>query len=71
MPSSSESCCPCHDPKKAYTIQEAAEAYGVGVDTLRAHIKLGNLAARYPSSRPVIATEELKNWFNSLPEERG
>lgn len=71
MPSSSESCCTCHGVKRAYTIQEAAEAYGVGVDTIRAHIKLGTLAAKYPSSRPVIATEELRDWFNSLPEERG
>ncbi|WP_172512201.1 helix-turn-helix domain-containing protein [Glutamicibacter mishrai] len=64
-------CCSCHVPKKAYTVQEAAESYGVGVDTIRAHIKLGNLIARYPSSRPVIASDELRDWFNSLPEERG
>lgn len=65
------SCCSCHVSKEAYTIQEAAEAYGVGKDTLRAHINLGNIAVRYPSSRPVIATDELRSWFDSLPEERG
>lgn len=55
--------------KKAYTIQEAAEAYGVSADVVRAHIKRGNLAARYPTSRPVIDAEELAAWFQSLPSE--
>ena len=55
--------------KLAYTLQEAAETVGVSTDTLRAHIKAGNLAVKYPSSKPVIAAEELDAWFAALPSE--
>lgn len=53
----------------AYTVQEAAAAYGVSADVIRAHIKLGKLVARYPTSRPIIGAEELDDWFESLPSE--
>lgn len=55
------------NPKLAFTIQEAAAAYGVSADVIRAHIKRGNLAARYPTSRPIIDADELANWFAALP----
>ena len=55
--------------KMAYTVQEAAAAYGVSADVIRAHIKAGHLAARYPTSRPIIGSEELKDWFDALPSE--
>ena len=55
--------------KKAYTIQEAAAAYGTSADVIRAHIKHGNLAARYPTSRPIIDAAELDAWFQALPSE--
>lgn len=55
--------------KFAFTIQEAAAAYGVSADVIRAHIKRGELAARYPTSRPVIDAEELASWFAALPSE--
>lgn len=55
--------------KMAYTVQEAAAAYGVSPDIIRAQIKAGSLVARYPSRRPVIGSEELGNWFESLPSE--
>jgi len=58
------------DEKKAYTFKGAAEAYGVSQDVIRAHVEKGNLIARYPSTRPVIAAAELEEWFNSLPSER-
>lgn len=57
------------DPKKAYTVQEAAATYGVSMDTIRANIKADNLVARYPTSRPVIGADELQDWFKSLPTE--
>lgn len=57
------------DFKKAYTVQEAAKAYGVSPDVIRAHIKAGDLVARYPTSRPIIGAGELKNWFEALPSE--
>lgn len=52
----------------AYTVQEAAAAYGISLDTVRGNIKAGNLVARYPTSRPVIGADELKSWFNALPD---
>lgn len=57
------------DAKKAYTVQEAAAAYGVSADVIRAHIRAGSLAARYPTSRPVLGAEELEAWFNALPSQ--
>ena len=53
----------------AYTVQEAAVAYGVSAVVIRAHIRAGNLVARYPTSRPIIGADELKNWFDALPSE--
>jgi hypothetical protein len=58
------------EEKLGYTIKGAAEAYSVSQDVIRAHIEKGNLIARYPSSRPVIAAAELEEWFQSLPSER-
>lgn len=57
------------EKKEAYTVQSAAKAYDVSMDTIRAAIKRGDLNAKYPTSRPVIAAEELKNWFEALPDE--
>lgn len=55
--------------KQAFTVQEAASAYGVSAEVIRSHIKAGSLAARYPSTRPVIGAEELQEWFTALPSE--
>ncbi|MHA7303691.1 hypothetical protein ACX80E_00345 [Arthrobacter sp. TMN-49] len=52
--------------KLAYTVQDAAATYGVSADVIRAHIRAGKLVARYPTSRPIIGADELKNWFESL-----
>lgn len=57
------------EKKEAYTVQSAAKAYDVSMDTIRAAIKRGDLNAKYPTSRPVISSEELKNWFEALPDE--
>lgn len=53
--------------KMAYTIQEAAAAYGVSADVIRTHVKAGSLSTRYPTSRPIIGAQELKSWFDALP----
>jgi len=55
--------------KKAYTIADAAAAYGVSQDTLRRAIRRNDLAVKYPTSKPVIAAEELASWFAALPSE--
>lgn len=55
------------DSPKAYTIQDAADLAGVSKEVIRAHIKRGNLTARYPSTRPVILAAELDEWLTNLP----
>lgn len=57
------------EKKEAFTVQSAAKAYDVSADIIRAALKRNDLIARYPSSRPVIAAEELKAWFEALPTE--
>lgn len=55
--------------KRAYTIPEAAAAYGISTDVLRAHIKADNLTVKYPSTKPVIDADELEAWFAALPSQ--
>lgn len=55
--------------KLAYTIQEAAEACSVSKDTIRRELRVGNITARYPTSRPIIPAEELRDWFEALPDQ--
>lgn len=56
--------------KLAYTYEEAAEAVGVSVRTIRRLVHDGDLAAKYPTSKPVIPASELEAWFESLSSER-
>lgn len=63
-------CCPCHTTRKlAYTLEEAAARVGSSVSVLRRQIDNNYLVARYVSSKPIIAHEELVAWLNSLPTE--
>lgn len=55
--------------KLAYSISEAAEAIGQSPDTIRRAIARGDLAAKYPNSKPVILASELSDWLDSLPSE--
>lgn len=55
--------------KKAYTISDAALAYGVSTDTIRRAIRRNDLAVKYPTTKPVIAADELASWFAALPSE--
>jgi hypothetical protein len=55
----------------ALTITEAAQATGYSDDVIRAALGRGELTPRYGTkSKPVIPTDELKRWLNSLPTER-
>lgn len=53
----------------AYTIPDAAEACGVSETVLKEAINRGDIARRYPNSKPIIAVDELREWVNSLPLE--
>jgi hypothetical protein len=48
-------------PKLAVTFEEAAEACGYSVRTLKYHVAAGNLMARYANSKGVIRVENLGN----------
>ncbi|MGN5733132.1 hypothetical protein [Arthrobacter psychrochitiniphilus] len=56
-------------PKLAYNLEEAAEATGYSVSTLRIAIRRNNLIASYANTKPVILAEELRDWLKSLPTE--
>lgn len=53
----------------AYTLKEAAQVCGVSVDTIKRAIRAGDLAARYPTSRPVIERTELQAWLEATPSQ--
>lgn len=53
--------------KLAFSIDEAAEASGYSTDTIRRALRNHDLTARYANTKPVILTDELKAWLESLP----
>jgi hypothetical protein len=57
------------EPKKAYTLVEAARVASVGESTLRAAMDRGDLPKRFPSTRPVVLASDLDKWLESLPTE--
>jgi len=56
--------------KIAYTITEAADACGVSEPIIRRAIAAGDITARYPTSRPVIEADELRDWLTTRPTEK-
>lgn len=56
-------------PKLALNIDEAAEASGYSVDTIRRAIRTNSLIARYANTKPVVLVSELTDWLESLPTE--
>ncbi|SEE18317.1 hypothetical protein SAMN04489740_0831 [Arthrobacter alpinus] len=56
-------------PKLAYNLEEAAEATGYSVSTLRISMRRNDLIASYANSKPVILADELRDWLKSLPTE--
>lgn len=56
-------------PKLPLTFEEAAEACGYSIRTLKYLVAAGNLVARYANSKGVIRVEDLAEWFHELPAE--
>ncbi|WP_416403461.1 hypothetical protein [Arthrobacter sp. LFS091] len=56
-------------PKLALTFEEAAEACGYSVRTLKYEVAAGKLMARYANSKGVIRVEDLAQWLDDLPAE--
>lgn len=55
--------------KLALSIEEAAEASGYSVDTIRRAIRNNSLIARYANTKPVVLVSELQDWLESLATE--
>lgn len=55
--------------KLALTFEEAAEASGYSIRTLKQAVYDGNLMARYANSKGVIRVEDLAKWLDDLPAE--
>lgn len=55
--------------KLAFSFEEAAEATGYSIDTIRRAVRNSELTARYANSKPVILAGELNEWLSALPAE--
>lgn len=53
--------------KIAYTVQEAAESCGVSEPVIRRAVENGDLTFHYPTSRPVLLAEDLRDWIATAP----
>lgn len=51
----------------SYTLAEVSEVTGIGLTTVKAAVKNGDLEAHYPTSKAVIMRDELEAWLKSLP----
>jgi excisionase family DNA binding protein len=56
------------DNKLALTVDEAADAAGIGHTKLRAEITAGRLPARRMGKIILIAVADLQTWLESLPK---
>lgn len=54
--------------KLAYTVQEAAEAIGVSVSTIRGLIRDNQLPARKAGTKILIRAEDLTGYLDNLTE---
>lgn len=56
--------------KLAYTVAEAAAAAAVSEPVIRRAVGKGDLTFHYPTSRPVVLAEDLRDWLATAPIER-
>lgn len=56
--------------KLAFTFEEAAEATGYSIRTLKQHAADGKLSVRYANTKGVIRHEDLAEWLDALPAEQ-
>ena len=54
--------------KLAYTVDEAAFAYGISASKIRGHIAHSYLLAKKDGARVLIDRDELRRWFEDLPD---
>lgn len=56
--------------KLSYSIPNLATAVDLSVTTVRRAIESGELRARYPNRKPIIAREDALEWLRNLPTEK-
>lgn len=49
---------------------DAATFTGHSVDVIRRAVRSGELTAHYPTSKPVVLTDDLRAWVLRAPTER-
>lgn len=57
-------------PVIAYTVEEFAQAAGLGVTTVRELIKKGELIASYVGRKPLISVTEGQRFIAARPAEK-
>ncbi len=55
--------------KKAYTMQEFAQAYGISTEYIRLLTRKGDITPSYVGRKPLYPVEEVERWFATLDQE--
>lgn len=58
------------DETKVYTRQEFADKYRLGLSTVKALLKSGELAHKRVGAKVLIPAVEAQRWFDALPDQR-
>lgn len=53
--------------KRAYTLDEAEEAYGINKKQLQRHRALGLITFTYPNRYPIIREKHMEEYLDRLP----
>lgn len=56
--------------KLAYTYEEAAEATGISVRSIRRIVHNCDLVPRYPTAKPVILAQDLQDYIEATPTDK-
>lgn len=59
-----------HKPQLAYSLEQAAEACGISLSSLKRFIAAGDLTPRWVNTKPVLQAPELAAWLDSLPVDK-
>lgn len=54
----------------SYTVQEAAAATGLSVDTIRRAFRTGEFPVHHRGTRVLILRSDLEQWIAGMPTER-
>lgn len=55
--------------KRALTMKEFSEAYGISTEYIRLITRAGDITPSFVGRSPRYPVEEVERWFKSLPQE--